>query len=122
LKPDLACRRRDIYTATQSFDSRGSMYSDTGYTLVDGTSFSPYGAGAASQKRAARAQRRPVPLALINTAASADTSDGYHRDLQITGAACSMLRLPSSPPLPSPLHQLRRGRRQSQPPAHPYVD
>ena len=89
LKPDLIAAGQDIYTATQTFDSRGSMYNAAGYRLNDGTSFSaPLTAGAAALVKSARPgltvdQYRSL---LINTAASTDTPEGYHRDTQLTGA------------------------------------
>ncbi|MEP7365823.1 MAG: S8 family serine peptidase [Acidobacteriota bacterium] len=89
LKPDLVAAGQNIYTATQTVDSRGAMYSADGYVLVDGTSFSaPITAGAAALIKGARPgltidQYRSL---LINTATSTDTTDGYHRDTQLTGA------------------------------------
>ena len=89
LKPDLIAAGQNIYTATQTFDSRGNMHSANGYILVDGTSFSaPITAGAAALLKSARPgltvdQYRSL---LINTASSTDTPEGYHRDTQLTGA------------------------------------
>ncbi|MFN7937055.1 MAG: S8 family serine peptidase [Bryobacteraceae bacterium] len=55
IKPDLVAIGGDVYTATQSLDVAGDMYSANGYILVDGTSFStPMVAGAAALLKAAR--------------------------------------------------------------------
>lgn len=55
IKPDLVAIGGDVYTATQSLDAAGDMYSANGYILVDGTSFStPMVAGAAALLKAAR--------------------------------------------------------------------
>lgn len=89
LKPDLLAAGQHIYTATQSFDTRGDMYSATGFIQVNGTSFSaPITAGAAAMVKAARPGLSPrqVKSLLANAASTADTPDGYHRDLQLTGA------------------------------------
>ena len=73
-KPDLAAPGTTIVVPTQTQDIDGSMYSDTGYTIVDGTSFStPIVAGAAAVVRQlhpeySAAQIRSV---LVNTASSA---------------------------------------------------
>ncbi len=55
VKPEIVGVGTDFYTATQAFDTRGDMYSSTGYTIVDGTSFStPLVAGIAALVKAAR--------------------------------------------------------------------
>ena len=55
IKPDLTATGSDIYTATQSIDKAGALYSEDGYFLASGTSFSaPIVAGAAALLRAAR--------------------------------------------------------------------
>jgi len=55
MKPDLIAVGSTVYTATQRFDTRGSMYAADGFTVVDGTSFStPLMAGAAALLKAAR--------------------------------------------------------------------
>ncbi|MBN8730063.1 MAG: S8 family serine peptidase [Acidobacteria bacterium] len=89
LKPDLLAVGQHVYTATQSFDNRGDMYSANGFIQVNGTSFSaPMTAGAAAMVKAARPGLSPgqVKSLLVNAASPADTADGYHRDLQLTGA------------------------------------
>ena len=55
IKPDLLAVGENYYVATQSFDSKGDMYSANGYSLVGGTSFSaPTVAGAAALLKSAR--------------------------------------------------------------------
>jgi len=55
MKPDLVAVGESFYTATQSYDPSGDMYSATGFTLVDGTSFSaPVAAGALALLTSAR--------------------------------------------------------------------
>ena len=39
IKPDLVAAGSDVYTATQTVDGNGDMYSASGFVLVDGTSF-----------------------------------------------------------------------------------
>jgi subtilisin family serine protease len=89
IKPDLVAVGSDVYTATQSLDARGDMYSSSGYTLVDGTSFSaPLVAGAAALLKSARpglsvAQYRSL---ILNTTASAPALEGQASRLVRTGA------------------------------------
>ena len=55
IKPDLLAVGSSVYTATQSYDANGEMFAASGYTLVDGTSFSaPITAGAAAVLKSAR--------------------------------------------------------------------
>jgi subtilisin family serine protease len=55
IKPDLVATGTNFYTATQSFDSNGDMFSADGYIDVEGTSFStPLVAGAAALLKSAR--------------------------------------------------------------------
>lgn len=55
IKPELVAVGTHVYTATQSYDARGDMYSASGYIEVSGTSFSaPVVAGAAAVVKAAR--------------------------------------------------------------------
>ena len=89
IKPDLTAAGSDIYTATQTVDSRGSMYSASGYISVNGTSFSaPLVAGAAAVLKSARPgltvnQYRSL---LMNTAASVSSQTGERAPLQQSGA------------------------------------
>lgn len=55
VKPELTATGTDMWIATQTLDPGGAMYSEGGYTLVDGTSFSaPLVAGAAAVVKSAR--------------------------------------------------------------------
>lgn len=90
VKPELMATGGDIYTATQSLDDWGDMYSATGYVLVDGTSFStPLVAGAAALLKSARpgltvADYRSL---LVNSAAPVEkTWKSEDSTLQQTGA------------------------------------
>ncbi len=89
IKPDLTAVGADVYVATQTLDSSGGMYDPSGYTLVDGTSFStPLVAGAAALIRSARPgltvdQYRSL---LINTAAEARNTNGGVSGIQEAGA------------------------------------
>ncbi len=89
IKPDLMAVGADVYTATQTLDSRGDMYSSSGFVLVDGTSFSsPLVAGAAALVKSARPgltvnQYRSL---LINTAADLQVLTGREVTVQQSGA------------------------------------
>lgn len=49
IKPEVVATGQNFYTGTQTLDYYGDMYDPTGYTLVDGTSFStPFVAGTAA--------------------------------------------------------------------------
>ena len=49
LKPEIVAPGADIFTATQKLDPNGDMYDASGYTAIQGTSFSvPFAAGAAA--------------------------------------------------------------------------
>lgn len=55
VKPEVAAVGTNFYTATQTFDAQSDMYDVTGYTVVNGTSFStPMVAGIAALVKAAR--------------------------------------------------------------------
>ena len=89
IKPDLVAVGQDFYTATQTYDPSGSMYSSDGYVLVDGTSFSsPLVTGAAALIKSARPgltvdQYRSL---LINTTSEAYTLAGDVPGIQQAGA------------------------------------
>jgi len=78
-----------VYTAAQKSDSQGDLYDPSGYSLVDGTSFSsPIVAGGAALLKAARpgltvAQYRSL---LVNTAAPAFRQPGVPARVQEAGA------------------------------------
>jgi minor extracellular serine protease Vpr len=55
VKPEVVAVGTDFYTATQTFDTRGDMYTRSGYIVVDGTSFStPFVAGVAALLKSTR--------------------------------------------------------------------
>jgi len=71
IKPELTATGTDMWIATQTLDPGGAMWSENGYTLVDGTSFSaPMAAGAAAVVKSARPalDAAGVRSALVNTA------------------------------------------------------
>ncbi|GIU74997.1 MAG: hypothetical protein KatS3mg004_2084 [Bryobacteraceae bacterium] len=75
IKPDLLATGTDLWVATQTFDFNGAMYDPTGYTFVDGTSFSaPFVAGAAAVVKSARPglDAGAIRSALINSSAPSD--------------------------------------------------
>ena len=91
IKPDLVAVGSDVYTATQTVDSNGDMYSADGFVLVDGTSFSaPIVAGAVALLKSARPgltvdQYRSL---IINSTmdALAGGSSGKLAGLQVAGS------------------------------------
>lgn len=71
VKPDLVAVGTDLYMATQKSDPNGDMYSPTGYTVQDGTSFSaPMAAGAAALVKQKNSSLSPARIksALVNSA------------------------------------------------------
>lgn len=71
IKPELTATGTDMWIATQTLNPNGGMWSQDGYTLVDGTSFSaPLVAGAAAVVKSARPglDAAGVRSALVNTA------------------------------------------------------
>lgn len=89
IKPDLVAVGQDLYVATQSYDSDGDMYDSTGYTLIDGTSFSaPTAAGVLAVLKSARpgltvAQYRSL---LINSSGTINGTDSSAASVQHSGA------------------------------------
>ncbi len=87
IKPELMATGTDMWIATQTLDWNGGMWDASGYTLVDGTSFSaPLVAGAAAVVKAARPglDAAAVRSALVNTAAA--VSDEGSAWVQKSGA------------------------------------
>lgn len=87
IKPELTATGTDMWIATQTLDWYGDMWSEDGYTLVDGTSFSaPLVAGAAAVVKAARPglDAAGVRSALVNTASA--VSDEASAWIQKSGA------------------------------------
>ncbi|HUB25178.1 MAG TPA: S8 family serine peptidase, partial [Tepidisphaeraceae bacterium] len=89
IKPDLVAVGQYIYTAAETVDPNGELYSANGYAFVDGTSYStPIVAGAAAIVKAARpgltaAEYRSL---LIHSAAPAFVSPGVPARIQQSGA------------------------------------
>src|SRR5438094_17844 len=89
IKPDMVAVGMYVYTAAQKFDSQGDLYDASGYSQVDGTSFSsPIVAGAAALLKEARpgltvTQYRSL---LVNTAAPAFRQPGVPARVQEAGA------------------------------------
>jgi uncharacterized protein (TIGR03437 family) len=95
IKPDLVAPGTFVYAGAQRFDPNGDTFDPTGYTSVDGTSFSaPIVAGAAALVM----QRHPeftvaeVKSALVNTAGPEVTEDGEPARVNSVGAG--LLDLP----------------------------
>lgn len=89
IKPDMVAVGMYVYTAAQKFDSKGDLYDASGYSVVDGTSFSaPIVAGGAALLKEARpgltaAEYRSL---LVNTAAPAFLQPGVPARVQQAGA------------------------------------
>ena len=89
IKPDLVAVGANVYTATESYDPNGDMYDPSGYTLVDGTSFStPMVAGVAALIKSARPGLTPDQYRslVIDTAGVVEAgADGVAPGVQQTG-------------------------------------
>lgn len=89
IKPEIVATGGQVYTATQTIDPAGDMYSPNGFLVTGGTSFStPVVAGAAALLKAARPgltveQYRSL---LINTATAAFGRQGETAGAQQIGA------------------------------------
>ncbi|MEO8662150.1 MAG: S8 family serine peptidase [Bryobacteraceae bacterium] len=71
LKPELVAPGQNIYTATQKYDPNGDMYDPSGYTAIQGTSFSvPFVAGAIAlvQQKNPTWTTAQLKSAVVNTA------------------------------------------------------
>jgi uncharacterized protein (TIGR03437 family) len=71
VKPELVAPGTDIYTATQSYDPNGGLYDPSGYTVVEGTSFSAaFVAGTVALVKQLNPNFTPaqVKSAVVNTA------------------------------------------------------
>ena len=89
IKPDLVAVGQYVYTAAETFDPKGELYSANGYTFVDGTSYSaPIVAGSVALLEAARpgltvAEYRSL---LIHSAAPAFLAPAVPARIQQSGA------------------------------------
>ena len=89
IKPDLVAVGTDVYMATQSIDSAGALYNQSGYGVFSGTSFStPLVSGAVAVLRAARpgltaGQYRSL---IINPSSPLIRGDGTVERVQQAGA------------------------------------
>jgi subtilisin family serine protease len=89
IKPDLVAAGVNVYTAAQKLDTRGAVYSSTGYSIEQGTSFStPIVAGAAALLKSARPGLTPAQYRslLVNSAAPASLIPGTRARVQQSGA------------------------------------
>jgi minor extracellular serine protease Vpr len=71
IKPEIAAPGTGMYVATQSYDPNGDMWSPTGYTVVQGTSFSAAmvaGAVAIAHQRFPLASPAELKSMVVNTA------------------------------------------------------
>ncbi len=89
IKPDLVAVGTDVSTAAQSKFPAGSVYAKSGYTVIDGTSFSsPAMAGAMAVVKGARpgltvAQYRSL---LVNSTSPMILTDGTFAPVMVAGA------------------------------------
>ncbi len=88
IKPDLVAVGKNVYTAAESSDPAGDVYSASGFALINGTSFSaPITAGAAAVVKSFRpgltaAQYRSL---LIDNASPISSADGVPARVQQAG-------------------------------------
>lgn len=97
VKPDLLAVGENIYTAAETTNPNGEVYSPDGYTLSQGTSYSaPLLAGAAAVLSAARPGFTPLEYKslLVNSAAAAFPAPDQAQSVQHAGAG--MLDLSSA--------------------------
>lgn len=79
LKPELVAVATNLYMAAQKFDPNGVMYSPTGYTVAQGTSFAaPMVAGAVALVKQKNPKYTPAQLksAVVNSASQDVTASG----------------------------------------------
>lgn len=89
IKPDILAVGENFYTAAQSSDPGGVLYSADGYAITQGTSFStPLVAGAAAVLMAARPGFTPLEYKslLLNSAASAFPPPAQAQPVQAAGS------------------------------------
>jgi hypothetical protein len=89
IKPDLLAVGENFYTAAETIDAGGELYSPDGYVISQGTSYSaPLLTGAAAALKAARPGFTPLEYRsmLINSAAAAFPAPGQPQSVQNAGA------------------------------------
>ncbi len=89
IKPDLVAPGGDIYTAAQRLDPNGDLYDASGYTTVDGNSFSAaLVAGAVALVKQAHPGYTPAQLksAVVNTATTTIQDDAGPARVRSAGA------------------------------------
>jgi uncharacterized protein (TIGR03437 family) len=97
LKPDVTAVGTDMYMAAETFDPNGDLYSVTGYTAADGTSFStPLVAGGAALVKQQHPNFTAAELksAIVNTAvntAAQGLSDENGTPASVLSAGAGML-------------------------------
>ena len=89
INPDLVATGAEVYTATENTDPQGEIYSENGYVIVDGTSFSaPMVSGAAAVVMSARPglKLRQYRSLIINSARPITRLDGTNEPIQSQGS------------------------------------
>ena len=89
IKPELVAVGTNLYTATQSLDPSGDLYSSSGYTAVSGASFAaPVVAGAAALVKQIHPdfQAGRIKSALVNTATQDVSDDSGQAHVTAMGA------------------------------------
>ncbi len=89
LKPELVAPGTAIFSATQTLDPNGAEYDPTGFTSLEGTSFSTAlvtGAAALVEQKFANFAPWDVKSALVNTASSSVTESGQQARATSIGA------------------------------------
>ncbi len=89
VKPDIAAPGTGIYTAGETYDPNGALYSASGYVSGDGTSFSaPIVAGAAALVKQAHPAMNALSIrsSIINTATQDVTENGKPASVLAVGA------------------------------------
>ena len=100
VKPDLLAVGTNVFTAAQSNFSGGEAYSTTGYTLIDGTSFSsPIMAGLIAVLKAARPGLKPIDYRSLLVNSARPLADSPQLTLMQTGAGLADLSRALDAPL-----------------------
>lgn len=100
VKPDLLAVGTNVLTAAQSNFPGGEAYSTTGYTLIDGTSFSsPIMAGLIAVLKAARPGLKPVDYRSLLVNSARPLADSPQLTLMQTGAGLADLSRALDAPL-----------------------